>query len=212
MPPWRTDVAGSAAAPRDAALEMLPLTLHVGTLPIFVIGNEGAVARLAALDERGAANVHVFSEAPDTRLAEAAGARLRRRRPSAADFAEVHPRLVFVADVPEAEAAQLHRLGHDHGALVHVQDTLSLCDFHMPAILRRGMLQLAVSTGGAAPGLARLMRDHLAGLLGPEWEDRTAQAAVARRAGKDQGLSFQELTQALADMIAARGWFRGPKS
>jgi precorrin-2 dehydrogenase/sirohydrochlorin ferrochelatase len=187
---------------------VLPLSLDVRTLAIMVVGNEGAVVRLAALDERGAANVFVFCENPCPQLIAAAGARLRARWPQESDFSELRPRIVFAGDLSDADSARLYALGRAAGALVHVQDKLPYCDFHMPAILRRGLLQVAVSTGGAAPGLSRLVRNHLAGYLGPEWESRVEETAAARREWKAKGLSFQDLAQALTDLVTAKGWLR----
>lgn len=188
---------------------LLPLTVDVRTIPIMVVGADGAIARLAALDERGASNVKVFAAAPSDELLAAAGDRLITRWPTADDINAMRPRLIFVCDLSDDDSQVLYRLGQDRGVLVHVQDKIPLCDFHMPAILRRGVLQVAVSTGGAAPGLSRLLRDHVAEtVVGPEWAERVEEAAAARRTWKAKGFSFQELAKALTDMVAARGWFR----
>jgi len=53
------------------------------------------------------------------------------------------------------------------GAFVAVADDARLCTLFMPAVLRRGDLLVAVSTGGRSPGLARLLRDELARGLAP---------------------------------------------
>jgi precorrin-2 dehydrogenase/sirohydrochlorin ferrochelatase len=45
-------------------------------------------------------------------------------------------------------------------------------DFHTPAVFRDGPIVVAVGTGGRAPGVAAALRDHLAGLIGPEWRVR----------------------------------------
>ena len=42
-------------------------------------------------------------------------------------------------------------------------------DFHLPALLRRGGLTVAVFTGGGSPALAARVRDEIAGVLGDEW-------------------------------------------
>lgn len=82
-------------------------------------------------------------------------------------------------DVEVAAAARAE------GAFVNVADDASESDFHVPAIERRGRIQVAVGTGGGAPGVAARLRDRLAATIGPEWEafaDLIAQTrTIARR-------------------------------
>jgi len=44
---------------------------------------------------------------------------------------------------------------------VNVVDDPELCDFYVPAVLERGPLQVAISTGGASPLFARRLREEL---------------------------------------------------
>jgi len=53
--------------------------------------------------------------------------------------------------------------------LVNVVDTPGACDFHVPAIVRRGALVVAVSTEGRTPALAAHLRRRLEAMLGPEY-------------------------------------------
>ena len=209
------DAPGSAASdmpttPSDV-VRMFPLMLNVTTIPIIAAGGDGVASRVIALDEHGATNVHVFSEAPTPELMAAAGPRLHRRWPTEADFARIRPKLVFVADVDDAFAASLGKLGRSVGAFVHVQDRVPLCDFHLPARLRRGHLQITVSTDGTAAGLARHIRAYLeAHIFGPEWAGHVAEVAAARGKWKREGLTFVGLGKAVADLVAARGWLKKP--
>ena len=45
---------------------------------------------------------------------------------------------------------------------MNVMDDIPNCDWAVPALVRRGELALAISTGGASPALARRLRDQLA--------------------------------------------------
>jgi len=54
---------------------------------------------------------------------------------------------------------------------VNVVDVTPLCDFIAPAIVSQGDLQIAISTGGASPALAKHVRQKLAAVIGPEYGD-----------------------------------------
>jgi siroheme synthase-like protein len=57
-----------------------------------------------------------------------------------------------------------------HGQLVNVVDDTPHCNFIAPAIVRKGDLTIAISTGGKAPALAVRFREHLQRGIGPEYE------------------------------------------
>ena len=62
----------------------------------------------------------------------------------------------------------------------------------MPSTLRRGGLQVAVSTGGASPTLAQRIRSELEEVFGPEWAGLVEQFDKARRSGGAPGENLEE--------------------
>jgi len=56
------------------------------------------------------------------------------------------------------------------GCLVNVVDDPARCSFFVPAVVRRGALTIAVSTGGKSPALARRIRQQLESLFDPAYE------------------------------------------
>ena len=58
----------------------------------------------------------------------------------------------------------------DAGVLLNVVDRPQLCDFIAPAVVERGDLVVATSTGGASPALAKRIRQDLQGAFGPEYD------------------------------------------
>jgi precorrin-2 dehydrogenase/sirohydrochlorin ferrochelatase len=78
---------------------------------------------------------------------------------------------VCVASSPDAaERDRIARAARARGVLVNVMDDVPNCDFAAPAVVRRGDLVLAISTGGRSPALARRLREELEARFGPEWE------------------------------------------
>ena len=60
------------------------------------------------------------------------------------------------------------RAAREARLFANVVDQPSLCSFIAPAILRRGRLTVAVSTGGASPTFAKHLRRRLAACIGGE--------------------------------------------
>ena len=82
--------------------------------------------------------------------------------------------------VDDAVAAMARRAR----VLVNVVDRPEQCDFILPSVLRRGELQIAVSTGGRSPSLAREIRRRLETLFGPEYGELIARTGEARRTAR----------------------------
>ncbi|OGR90440.1 MAG: hypothetical protein A2992_01855 [Elusimicrobia bacterium RIFCSPLOWO2_01_FULL_59_12] len=57
----------------------------------------------------------------------------------------------------------------ERGIWVNVADVTPLCDFISPAVMSRGDVQIAVSTGGSSPALAKFIREKLEPLFGSEY-------------------------------------------
>ncbi|MCX7280832.1 MAG: siroheme synthase [Alphaproteobacteria bacterium] len=114
--------------------------------------------------------------------------------------------VLFVAGIPEGESREIATRARRLGVLVNVEDVMPLCDFHVPAMVRRGELLLTASTGGHAPGLARALRETLADQFGPEWTLRLKELGLARAKWRSQGLSPRAVSQNVREMIARMGW------
>lgn len=54
---------------------------------------------------------------------------------------------------------------------VNVVDVTPLCEFIVPAIIETGSIQIAVSTGGKSPALARTLKEDLQRTIGPEYAE-----------------------------------------
>ena len=166
---------------------MLPLVLNPLNLKVGLAGSGEALARRAAF------------------LAEA-GVEARLLSADASDAVLEPLQLLFVAGLSEGESRLLAGRARALGVLVNVEDVLPLCDFHVPAVVRRGELLLTASTGGAVPGLARALREWLADSFGPEWTGRLKDLSVARAKWRSAGFSPAEVSAKVRALIVERGW------
>jgi precorrin-2 dehydrogenase/sirohydrochlorin ferrochelatase len=66
------------------------------------------------------------------------------------------------------------------GCLVNIVDDPQHSNFILPAVLKRGEMSVAISTGGSSPALARRLREQLDSLIGPEYELLTEVLAELR--------------------------------
>lgn len=114
--------------------------------------------------------------------------------------------ILFVAGLDAEGSAELARRARSGGVLVNVEDITELCDFHVPAVVRRGALLLTASTGGRAPGLARRLREWLQRQFGPEWDEHLEALGMARETWRADGLAPEEVSRRTRAMVEKRGW------
>ncbi len=67
---------------------------------------------------------------------------------------------------------------------VNVVDVTHLCEFIVPAIVERGSIQIAVSTGGKSPAVARTLKEDLQKFVGPEYDELNELLGTLRPAAK----------------------------
>ena len=85
--------------------------------------------------------------------------------------------------------ARVARLARERGVWVNVADDPQAGDVVLPAVARRGELQIAVSTGGASPALARRLRERLEREFGPEYGDLVALLGALRAAWEPRAIA-----------------------
>ena len=139
-----------------------PILVDVSKLRCVVIGG-GPVAdrRVDGLLNAGAAVTLISPEITDglRELADKGVVRHVARRYAAGDLAECE--MVFLAtdDVTVNEAVLSE--ARSRGIWTNCADDPENCDFILPAVVRRGELMVAISTGGASPATTRAIREEL---------------------------------------------------
>ena len=114
--------------------------------------------------------------------------------------------VLFIAGLsaPRPLADQARALG----IIVNVEDVLELCDFHVPACVRRGDLVLTVATGGRVPGLARLIREWLERQFPGIWSEYLEELAQRRQTWRREGLEPAAMVGRLRCLLTDRGWLK----
>ena len=150
---------------------LFPMFLKLTRRRCLVVGaGKIAEGKIASLLDAGA---RVRVVAPQATVAIAAWARHRRILWSQRVFEPADLDKAFLV-IAATSSVRVHRAvfreARRRGVLCNAVDEPTRCDFYYPAVVRRGDLQIAVSTGGRSPALAQRLRRELEAQFGPEYE------------------------------------------
>lgn len=163
---------------------MLPIVLNQESVSIGLIGaGDALIRRQAMLTEAGITPLSISDDGSLDGLI-----------------------VLFIAGLAQDASERLAQRAREKGILVNVEDVPDLCDFHVPASIRRGDLVLTVSTGGKSPGLAKLIREWLEHKIAPEWSGRLKEVASARAKWRGEGHAPSEVSQRIRKFVQERDW------
>jgi len=89
--------------------------------------------------------------------------------------------LAVVATASRSLNERVYLEAQQRGVLCNVVDVPDLCDFFYPAVVRRGDLQIAISTAGQSPSLAQKLRQQLERQFGDGYAAWVEQLGETRR-------------------------------
>jgi precorrin-2 dehydrogenase / sirohydrochlorin ferrochelatase len=89
--------------------------------------------------------------------------------------------LAVVATSSESLNKTIYYAAQRRGVLCNVVDVPEYCDFFYPAVVRRGDLQIAISTAGQSPSLAQKIQQQLERQFGPGYAEWVKQLGETRR-------------------------------
>lgn len=157
---------------------------------LVVGGGRVALRKVEGLVACGA-KVLVVAPRLDPDLSDQVGVTCEQRGWEPRDLAGVW--LVIAATDDPAVNRAVYEAGERAGIWVNGADDPTNCSFTLPSVVRRGDLQVAVSTGGRSPALASWLRRRYEGELGPEYEILLDLLATEREALKAAGRSTEGL-------------------
>ncbi len=152
------------------AMRYLPINLDVRDRQVVVVGGGAVASRKCSALLAAGARVAVIAPGLDRSLGEmCTDGRLRHvaREFVPGDLAGAF--LVFAATDSPAVNRAVAEEAESRAILADIADAPDSGSFTLPAVMRRGELLIAVSTGGNSPALARLIRAQLETLYGPEY-------------------------------------------
>jgi len=147
-------------------MDYLPLFHKLDNQKCLLIGAGSVATRKARLLLDAHANVTVIAPAISDELSQlAANNEISYIERSFSPNDTLGFNLVICATNDESTNAQVSNEAQSNNILVNVVDQPQLCSFIFPAIVDRSPMVIAISSGGAAPVLSRLMRSKLETLL-----------------------------------------------
>jgi siroheme synthase-like protein len=148
----------------------LPIFLDLGGRPCIVIGGgDSAAPKVAALLKAGAIVTIISPDLCDEIRSQATlGKALHLAREY--QYGDLRGNsIVYVAAANYEIVSSVAREARELGIPLNVVDNPEFSSFISPATFRRGDLQVAISTSGASPAIARILRERLEQEIGSEY-------------------------------------------
>lgn len=186
-------------------MKQLPIFLDIHQRPTLVIGGGDVAARKVSLLLKAQAQVIVVSPELCPTLSEwAAENRVEWRNKTFSPDCLDGAWLVIAATDNNAVNAAVSREAQARSIPVNVVDQPALCTFTMPSIIDRSPIVIAISSGGAAPVLSRLLRARLETLI------PAAYGRLASLAGRFRKQVQNRLPEGNARRVFWENIFEGP--
>lgn len=144
-------------------MALFPIFLKLTARPCLVIG-AGNLAE-SKIESLRAAEAKVTVIAPDAsaaiaELAASGELTWHRREYAVGDVAEGTFLVVTATNVPQVNRA-VYLEATSKSILCNAVDDPPYCDYYFPSVVRRGDLQIAISTAGDSPALAQRLRKEI---------------------------------------------------
>ena len=147
-------------------MDYLPIFYQIKQRPSLVVGGGAVAARKVSLLRKAGAEVVVVSPELCEELAQLVSSNKIQHLKRAYKQQDLDNCVLVIAATDQHDVnEQISAQAMSRNLPVNVVDNPGLCSFIMPSIIDRSPVQIAVSTGGSSPVLARLIRTRLEGLI-----------------------------------------------
>ncbi len=149
-------------------MDYFPLFLKLTDKPCLVIGAGDIAARKIDLLARAGAKITVIANQIGPAVAAMEDTHSLSIKQKSFEKTDINGYHIIVSATDNPATNQLvAKVATEQNILVNVVDNPALCSFIFPAIIDRSPIIAAVSSGGAAPVLARLLRAKIESLIPP---------------------------------------------
>src|SRR5580698_11161264 len=185
-------------------MPLFPISLKLRGRLCVVVG--GGVIAESKIQSLLAAEAHVVVVAPEVTETVVAWARAGQIEWQVKAFAtdDLCGAFLVVAGTSSPQVNhEVFQQCEAEGILCNVVDDPEFCHFYYPAVLRRGALQIAISTEGQSPALAQRLRRELEAQFGPEYEQWLERLGAARKFLRSEGKDPEETKRLLHQLASA---------
>jgi len=151
-------------------MDYLPIFLDIRNRKVIVEGGETVAARRVERALSAGAKVELFNPTLNDEFHDLLKHPSLTHHARAASEADLDGATVAygASQDPERDAT-LFEAARKHGVLCNVADVAEYCDFITPSVVDRSPLVVAISSGGAAPVIARILRARIESVLPPAY-------------------------------------------
>ena len=162
-----------------------PIFIDIEDRSVVIIGGGEVCARKAETMMKYGARVTVVSPAFTAEIAQWANDGKLTTREKRYDSADLDGANIVIASTDDTSVnEQIAADCRERRLPVNVVDVTPLCEFIVPAIIDKGSVTLAVSTGGKSPALARTLKEDLQRMIGPEYAEVNDALGTLRESAK----------------------------
>lgn len=193
----------------EKVVNLFPIFLKLRRRRCLVVGagkiSEGKIAGLIA----AGANVHVIAPTVTPQIerwSEKTKIRLERRKFRPSDLKGAFL-VVAATNSPEVHH-EIYQESTRRKIICNIVDVPGLCDFYYPAVVKRGNLQIAISTSGSSPSLSRRLREEMERAFGPEYGQWLKRLARERKKVHRLELTMEKRKELLKKQASAKAFTR----
>jgi precorrin-2 dehydrogenase / sirohydrochlorin ferrochelatase len=163
-------------------MSLFPIFLKLEGRQCLVVGaGKIGESKIGGLVEAGA-HVHVVAREVNTLIAELADAGVISLEKRSFETNDLDGMFLVIAATSVTSLNQaIFEEAQARGVLCNAVDDPERCDFYYGAVVKRGDLQIAISTAGNSPALAQRLRQQLEVQFGPEYGEWLEQLGSVRK-------------------------------